>query len=71
MRIAPLLLLSCLAACSGDPRHYGITGPGATQAPPALPDDSTLGQPGLPDSSTVIGPSITPSTGPNHYWGYN
>ena len=71
MRIASLLLLLCLAACSGDPRAYGITGPGVPPSPPVQPDDSALGQPGIPDSSTVYGPSVTPSTGPNKFWGYN
>jgi hypothetical protein len=71
MRIALFLLLSCLAACSGDPRSYGITGPGRQPAPPALPDDATLGQPGIPDGGSVVGPSITPSTGSNRFWGYN
>jgi hypothetical protein len=71
MRAPIALLLLCLAGCSGNPSAYGITGPGAQQARPRLPDDATVGQPGLPDTGTVVGPSITPSTGSSRYWGYN
>jgi hypothetical protein len=71
MRIIAILSVLCLAACSGDPRSYGITGPGKPQAPPEQPDDSSVGRPGIPDSGTVYGPSVVPSTGSNRYWGYN
>jgi hypothetical protein len=71
MRIASVLLLLCLAACSGDPRSYGITGPGSPAQPPEQPDDATVGQPGLPNSGTLYGPSVVPNTGTGRYWGYN
>lgn len=71
MRIASCLLLLCLGACSGDPRAYGITGPGAAPQPPPQPNDSTLGDPGVPNTGSVYGPSITPSTGSGRFWGYN
>jgi hypothetical protein len=71
MRFAPVLLLLCLAACSGDPRAYGITGPGRPPQPPVQPDDATLTQPGLPNSGSAYGPSVNPSTGNGRFWGYD
>jgi hypothetical protein len=71
MRFVVILAVLCLAACSGNPRDYGITGPGQGPAPPVHPDDSSVGQPGIPDSGTVYGPSVVPNTGSNRYWGYN
>jgi len=70
MRLALVLLPLCLAACSGDPSAYGITGPGAPPKPPAQPDDATLTQPGLPSSGSAYGPSVNPSTGYGRFWGY-
>jgi hypothetical protein len=67
-RAASLLVLLGLAACSGNPRDYGITGPGST---PSLQPDTTLGMPGVPDASTVYGPSLEPTTGSGRFWGYN
>jgi hypothetical protein len=71
MRIVAIVLLLCLAACSGNPAAYGITGPGRAPSPPEQPDDASVGQPGLPDASAVYGPSLAPSTGPSGFWGYN
>ncbi len=67
---AALLFLLGLAACSGDPAAYGITGPGAMRPVPG-PRDTTVDAPAIPDTGTVYGPSVVPSTGGGHYWGYN
>jgi hypothetical protein len=73
--VSALGLLILLAACSGDPASYGITGPG-TQPPPAAasvtvqsPDTSPT--PGVPTTGTPYGPSNAPSTGGSGFWGYN
>lgn len=66
-------LLIALTACSGDPRSYGITGPGprAVPAPPqgVLPDAPP--PPGVPTSGTYYGPTNAPLTGDTGFWGYN
>ena len=66
-------MLIALAACSGDPRAYGITGPGSQPAPAApsvdTPDASTA--PGVTTSGTSYGPSSRPTTGASGFWGYN
>jgi hypothetical protein len=75
MRSLPLLgLLLVLAACSGDPRTFGITGPGG----PALPKpdaaqtrDDTNSMPGVPTTGTYYGPTNGPVTGSSGFWGYN
>jgi hypothetical protein len=66
-------LLSLLAACSGDPSKYGITGPGNSPPPAASdanPAESTP-TPGVPTFGPTYGPSIAPSTGSSGFWGYN
>jgi hypothetical protein len=67
-------LLTVLAACSGDPRTYGITGPGAQPAPVVHhvvdePDSSPT--PGVTTTGTSYGPSTGPATGTSGFWGYN
>jgi hypothetical protein len=67
-------LLLVLAACSGDPRSFGITGPGAPAVP--KPDatqtrDDTNGMPGVPTTGTYYGPTTGPVTGSSGFWGYN
>jgi hypothetical protein len=70
--IAALAFALLLAACGGDPRDYGITGPGA--APP-LPPSATFMQ-GASDLSgpadlpgLVGGPD--PESGSERYWRNN
>jgi hypothetical protein len=70
MRMVLTLLLLALAACSGNPSAYGITGP-ARPSGPQPTDDAVISAPGIPDGSTVVGPSMTPSTGSGRFWGYN
>ena len=64
---AILCLLSVLiAACSGSPRDFGITGPVAP-APPVTPSLANEISPVAPD----FGGPYAPSTGPGRFWGYN
>jgi hypothetical protein len=67
-------LLTVLAACSGDPATYGITGPG-TQPKPAVPavaeSPDTSPTPGMTTAGPSWGPSSGPSTGGSGFWGYN
>jgi hypothetical protein len=67
-----LLATLALAACSGDPRSLGITGPGTTPAASAEPAgmDSTP-SPGAPSTGTYYGPTNRPVTGASGFWGYN
>ncbi len=63
-----------LTACSGDPRSYGITGPGSQPPPAAMPGptgDDTSAIPGVPTSGSYYGPSNGPMTGGSGFWGYN
>jgi hypothetical protein len=75
MRIVLILGLALvLAACSGDPRSYGITGPGPQLAPapvaePTGQDINTV--PGVPTSGSYYGPSTGPTSGSTGFWGYN
>jgi hypothetical protein len=68
-----LIGLFALAACSGDPRSLGITGPGTPTAPadsaPAGLDSTPA--PGAPTSGTYYGPTNRPVTGGSGFWGYN
>jgi hypothetical protein len=66
-------LFLVLAACSGDPRSFGITGPGPQAAPAvAAPTDSdTNAAPGVPTSGSYYGPTNGPVTGSSGFWGYN
>jgi hypothetical protein len=65
-------LLFVLAACSGDPRSYGITGPGAQPAPVAAPAGAEdTPSPGVTTTGTSFGPSTGATTGASGFWGYN
>ena len=67
-----LTAVTCLAACAGDPRSYGITGPGTGPAPAAQPMGMDADQvPGVPTYGTFYGPTNTPMTGASGFWGYN
>ena len=65
--------LTFLAACSGDPRSLGITGPGGQPEPPppaeGVPDTNTA--PGVTITGPTYGPSQGPSSGDSGFWGYN
>ena len=63
MRSVTLLLLACLAGCSGKPSDYGITGPGQAEAPKPREDV-------LPGGDISM-PHATPDTGNGKFWGYN
>jgi hypothetical protein len=67
-------LLISLAACSGDPKSYGITGPGqqpiAPVAPTPDPNGSTV-TPGVPTPGSYYGSSIGPIPSNSGYYGYN
>ena len=68
-----LLCLMLLAGCSGDPRSFGITGPG-TQPPPAvapMDEPDTGPTPGVSTSGTSYGPSNRPTSGGSGFFGYN
>jgi hypothetical protein len=66
-------LLTLLAGCSGDPRSFGITGPGTQPEPaaPAGPTPDTTTAPGMSTTGPMYGPSIGPSNGNSGFWGYN
>ena len=76
-----MLLVFCLsgllAACSGDPRSYGITGPGtqpiAGPPPVGTPLDApeSAPAPGVTTSGPFYGPTNGPSNGGSAFWGYN
>ncbi|HEX2941644.1 MAG TPA: hypothetical protein VHO91_11390 [Rhodopila sp.] len=66
----PLLL----AACSGGPQAWGITGPGGAQAAaPAMPADpqETNAVPGVVTTGPSYGPNNGPTAGSSGYYGYN
>jgi len=67
-------VMMLLAACSGDPRTYGITGPGqqslAPVAAPVDPDASTP-TPGVPTAGSYYGSSIGPIRSNSGFFGYN
>ena len=75
MRVVVLFgFLAALAGCSGDPRSYGITGPGnepepVAPTPDATPDTSPT--PGVTTTGPMYGPTGGPSTGNSGFWGYN
>jgi hypothetical protein len=77
MRVAlafGLLLAVAVAGCSGDPRSFGITGPGVQAVVPpaaAATGADTSPTPGAPTSGTYYGPSNGPITGGSGFWGYN
>jgi hypothetical protein len=67
-------LLLAVAACSGDPRSYGITGPGpqaVAKPDPAQNSGDSTPTPGVPTSGTYYGPTNAPVTGGSGFWGYN
>ncbi len=74
-RMALLAVLLALAACAGDPRSLGITGPGKAPAS-ATVDTPGAGLPGtdMPDplqSGSRFAPSVVPTTSGGRYWGYD
>jgi hypothetical protein len=65
--------LSLLSACSGDPRSYGITGPGTSAPPPPVavgPEAEPSPTPGV-STGASYGPTSGPSSGASGFWGYN
>ena len=67
-----LTAMMALSACAGDPRSFGITGPGTGPAPVATPMGMDPDQlPGAPTYGTFYGPTNTPVTGSSGFWGYN
>jgi hypothetical protein len=66
-------VLILLAACAGDPRSYGITGPGPVPAPvaPAAIEPDTAPRPGITTTGPTYGPTNGPSNGNSGFWGYN
>lgn len=70
--VAGLGFLLLLAACSGDPRSWGITGPAAQPAPVAASAGAeATPTPGVSTSGTSFGPSSGATTGESGFWGYN
>jgi hypothetical protein len=71
--VAVFGLVLLVAACSGDPRSYGITGPGTQPAPvaPSGPVPDTAPIPGVSTTGSSFGPTNAPSTGSSGFWGYN
>jgi hypothetical protein len=72
--LVALGFLMFLAACSGNPQSYGITGPGSqpepvAQSPETTPD--TAPTPGVTTTGPMYGPSSVPSNGNSGFWGYN
>lgn len=72
LALGPILML---AACSGSPASYGITGPGtiATPVVPSIPRAApeTNGNPGVSTTGTFYGPDNGPVSGPNGFYNYN
>jgi hypothetical protein len=71
--ILSLGFLMLLAACSGDPKSWGITGPGAQPPPVVGPTDplDTDTSPGVSTSGTSYGPTNRPTSGSSGFFGYN
>ena len=71
--IAIFAVLGCavLAACSGDPSSYGITGPGVQTVPPPSADPGNATTAGVAPLGTSYGTSVAPTRGPTGFWGYN
>jgi hypothetical protein len=73
MRWIVLGLLVLLSACSGDPKSWGITGPGGASQPAAsndpVPEATT--PPGMSTTGSTYGPTGGASSGTSGYWGYN
>jgi hypothetical protein len=72
-KVLALGFLTFLAACSGDPRSFGITGPGAEPPPvaPPIASPDTAAAPGVSTTGPTYGPSTAPSSGNSGFWGYN
>jgi len=69
-------LLISVTACSGDPKSYGITGPGQHPVTPGVgsianPDSSTTPTPGVPTPDSYYGSSIGPIPSSSGFYGYN
>ncbi|MFL5281018.1 MAG: hypothetical protein ACJ8AW_08450 [Rhodopila sp.] len=63
-----------LAACSGGPGAYGITGPGPQPVAPVNPmadPDATAPPPGVPTTDSYYGSSIGPIPSSSGFFGYN
>lgn len=64
-----------VAACSGGPQTWGITGPGGRPGPsaPASPEDArgTNAVPGVSTTGTFYGPNNGPVTNSSGFYGYN
>lgn len=72
--ILALISLLVLSACSGDPKSFGITGPGVQPVAPVVPSANTPDSsptPGVTTSGSQYGPSYGPTTGSSGFWGYN
>ena len=71
--ILVLGFLVSLAACSGGPGAYGITGPGTQPAPtvPTVDTPEAAPAPGVTTWGTPYGPTNAPTTGSSGFWGYN
>jgi hypothetical protein len=72
LAILAFLICGVLAACSGDPKSLGITGPGIHTVPPPDADPGN----GIPTGSPVAGTSYGgdsygPTRGQTGFWGYN
>lgn len=70
-----ILTLGCLialSACSGDPKSFGITGPGP-QGTPSGPVFQVPGEtsPGVSTSGSYYGPSNGPVKSNSGFFGYN
>jgi hypothetical protein len=68
-----IIVLFGLAACSGDPKAMGITGPGPQAAPvaPSLDEDGGNPIPGVSTTGSQYAPSIGPIKGNTGFYGYN
>ncbi len=69
MRWLALLLPLAMAACAGNPKALGITGPGdAALVPPA--GDSNTGATDLLQDTNPYAPAMVPTTEGGRYWNY-
>jgi hypothetical protein len=77
LRLIILLLPCVLAACSGGPQAWGITGPGQSPLPTATPNAAASPvpdaspEPGTPNTGTAYGPNNGPTSGSGNFYGYN
>jgi hypothetical protein len=67
-------IVMLVAACSGDPKSYGITGPGQNPITPVAPmadPNASSPAPGVPTSNSYYGSSIGPIPSSSGFFGYN